>query len=515
MSSRITAFAIPLLALASFASQAEPFDFETVITRARDLAGSAYSAPTPVPRFMRDLSYNDYQGIRFRAEESLWHDSDSQFKVMMVPPGLFYTHPVKINIVEEGDAQPLAFDKSQFDYPNPEIERLVPADLGYAGLKVTFPFEGPDVMNQFLVFAGASYFRAVGKENNFGISGRGIAVDTGLPSGEEFPAFVEFWLEEPKPGDDTLRLYGLLDGKSVTGAYQFTVKPGEATEMDVRSVVFPRRPVQLLGLAPLTSMFYYGENTLKPAGEWRPEVHDSDGLLIHNGASNEWLWRPLRNPQALNIDYFATENVRGFGLLQRDADFDSYMDAEADYHSRPSAWVEPEGDWGRGQVVLVQLPTPDETNDNIVSFWRTDGEIRPEQSLHFNYKVRFGDQHIASEPLARTVDSYLGDGGRVGGGAEKGAVRVIVDFADGPLDEREAGSPVVAQVSGLSDTEVLEHFVEYVEPLDRWRLSILARPAPEKPFGLRAFLRDGEETLSETWTYELPPGTDILGVVNR
>ncbi|SDS83089.1 glucans biosynthesis protein [Halopseudomonas xinjiangensis] len=515
MLSRLSAFAVPLLGAASFVQTAQAFEFETVITQARDAAASPYSAPAPVPRFMRDLSYNDYQGIRFRTESSLWRDSESKFKVMMVPPGLFYTHPVRINIIEQGEAEPLQFEKSQFDYPNPEIEKLVPADLGYAGLKVTFPFDAPDVMNQFLVFAGASYFRAVGKENNFGISGRGVAVDTGLPSGEEFPAFVEFWLEKPEPGDETFRLYGLLDGESLTGAYQFTVTPGETTELAVKSVIFPRRSIELLGLAPLTSMFYYGENMLQPPGEWRPEVHDSDGLLIHDGASDEWLWRPLRNPETLNTDYFATQNVRGFGLIQRDTEFDSYMDAEAYYHSRPSAWVEPEGDWGRGDVVLVQLPTPDETNDNIVSFWRTNGAIRPEQSLHFNYKVRFGGQHVAGETLARAVDTYLGDGSRIGGGAEAGAVRIIVDFADGPLAERDPGAAVVADVSGLNDTEIIEHFVEYVAPLDRWRLSVLARPAAQKPLALRAYLREGEQTLSETWTYEVPPGTDILRVVNR
>lgn len=510
MSFRIAAFTASLFLAAAPPAYAETFTFETVIERARNLASSAYSAPAPVPRFMRDMNYNDYQGIRFRMEKSLWAGSESDFKVMMVPPGLFYTHPVRINIVENGEAQPLQFEKSQFEYPNPEIERLVPADLGYAGFKLTFPFDGPEIMNQFLVFAGASYFRAVGKENNFGISGRGIAVDTGLPSGEQFPAFVEFWLQKPAPGDKSFRLYGLLDGQAVTGAYQFTVTPGEVTELAVRSAVFPRRSIELLGLAPLTSMFYYGQNTLKPHGEWRPEVHDSDGLLIHDGASNEWLWRPLRNPDALSTDYFATQNVRGFGLIQRDTSLESYMDTEARYDSRPSAWVQTEGDWGKGHVVLVQLPTPDETNDNIVAFWRPDAAVNAEQPLFFNYSARFGGAGLAGEPLAKTVDTYLGDGGRIGGGAQTGAVRVIVDFAGGPLAERAADAAVVGDVSGLNNTEVLEHFVEYSEPLDRWRLSILARPADKRSLALRAFLRDGDQALSETWSYELPPGNDIL-----
>ena len=507
--------ALPLVLSMPLLAQEQEFNFESVIGKARDLASRPYAAPAQVPRFLRDLNYQDYQGIRFKPEESLWIDEDTRFKVMMIPPGLFYRHAVRINVIEDGAADPVNFEKNQFTYPTPDIERLVPADLGYAGFKLTFPFEGPDVMNQFLVFAGASYYRAVGKANNFGLSGRGIAVDTGLPSGEEFPSFVEFWLEKPAADAEDMTFYGLLDGESLAGAYKFIVTPGEQTEIRVESALFPRNPVEMLGLAPLTSMFYYGENTLLPPGEWRPEVHDSDGLLIHDGDSDEWLWRPLRNPETLSIDYFATRNVRGFGLIQRDVDFTSYMDLEARYESRPSAWIEPEGDWGQGQVVLVQLPTTDETNDNIVSFWRTDGEISKEQSLHFNFTARFGDEHVAGERLARTVDSYLGDGMRVGGGDKPGSVRVIVDFADGPLADLKPDAPVVGNVSGLQDTEVLEHFVEYVEPLNRWRLSILARPAAGRPLGLRAYLSQNEDTLSETWSYELPAGSGVLGVIQR
>ena len=515
MGSRIASVVVPLIFTLPLMAGAAEFDFEAVITKARERAEAPYKAPPQVPKALRDLAYQDYQGIRFKPESSLWQDQESLFNVMMVPPGLFYQHPVRMNVINENGAQPVVFEKSQFTYPNGEVERLVPADLGYAGFKLTFPFDGPDVLNQFLVFAGASYFRAVGKDNNFGISGRGVAVNTGLPSGEEFPSFVEFWLQRPAAEDTSMTFYGLLDGPSLAGAYRFTVTPGEETTLKVESALFPRQAVELLGLAPLTSMFYYGENTLVPHGEWRPEVHDSDGLLIHNGVSGEWLWRPLRAPEALSIDYFATENVRGFGLIQRDADFDSYMDLEARYDSRPSAWIEPEGDWGTGQVVLVQLPTPDETNDNIVAFWRPDGKVSPEQSLHFTYTAKFGGADVADETLGRVVDTYLGDGMRIGGGAEQGAVRVIVDFTGGPLDELTADAPVVSSVSGLEGTEVLENSVQYVEPLKRWRVSILARPAENRSLALRAYLGQHDETLSETWNYELPPRSGVLGVLRE
>lgn len=514
MTSWIKPLAGALIATLPWAALAETFTFQTVIDKAEELADSSWQAPPQVPRFLRDLSYHDYQGIRFQPERSLWADEDSPFGVMLTPPGLFYHHAVALNVIEGDESEPLVFDKTQFSYPNTEIEKLVPADLGYAGFRLTFPFTDPEVANQFLVFAGASYYRAVGRDNNFGISGRGIAVDTGLPKGEEFPSFIEFWLEKPEPGASSLTFYGLLDGKSLTGAYQFEVTPGDVTSLQVRSVLFPRQSIDLIGVAPLTSMFYYGENTLRPYGEWRPEVHDSDGLLIHDGASDEWLWRPLNNPASLSMDYFAAGQVKGFGLLQRDADFRSYMDAEAGYGTRPSAWVEPQGEWGEGHIVLTQLPTPDETNDNIVAFWTPSSKLQGGESYHYDYRVNFGKADLAHSPMAQAVDSFVGDGTRVGGGDAEGAVRIIVDFAGGPLEGRDADTPVTSGVTALEEGELLEHFVEYIAPLKRWRLSMLVRPAADRPLSLRAYLHQGEETLSETWTYQLPAGSDVLQVVN-
>ncbi|TKA92096.1 MULTISPECIES: glucan biosynthesis protein G [Halopseudomonas] len=492
---------------------AEEFQFQTVIDKAESLADSAWKAPPQVPRFLQELSYHDYQSIRFKPESSLWREEKLPFNLMLIPPGLFYHHAVRINLIEGGEAQPLAFDKTQFSYPNSEVEKLMPADLGFAGFKLTFPFDAPDIQNQFLVFAGASYYRAVGRHNNFGLSGRGIAVNTGLPSGEEFPSFIEFWLEKPAADAETLTFYGLLDGKSLTGAYRFTVTPGDETALQVESVLFPRQAIELAGVAPLTSMFYYGQNTLRPDGEWRPEVHDSDGLLIHDGASDEWLWRPLNNPATLTMDYFGTHNVRGFGLFQRDADFGSYMDPEAGYDTRPSAWIEPQGDWGKGHVVLTQLPTPDETNDNIVAFWTPDGGLSAEGPHRFDYIARFGMADLVDSPMAQAVDSFLGDGTRIGGGDVEGAVRVVVDFAGGPLSDYPTEAPVAADATALEDGELIEQFVEYVPALERWRLSMLVKPAPDRPLSVRAFLREGDQTLSETWTYQLAPGSDVLNVI--
>ncbi len=507
MTRRAIRWAGTLLLLLPFAVQA--FSYQDVVDKAEKTAAAPYSKPDQIPDWLKDLGYENYQKIRFDPAKSLWRESRTRFQVMLVPAGLFYRHPVKINLVESSGVSTVAFDKGLFNVSDADLQKRIPADLGYAGFKLTFPFQGKGSANQFLVFAGASYFRAVGSGNGFGISARGIAVNTGLNSGEEFPSFTEFWLVRPSPEADSMTVYALLDGPSLSGAYQIVVHPGEVTRLDIKATLFPRQKIELTGVAPLTSMFLHGENTQRSHGHWRPEVHDSDGLLIHNGASGEWLWRPLLNPRALQTDYLQVERLQGFGLMQRDSDFADYQDLGARYELRPSTWVEPGGDWGQGSVVLIQLPTPDETNDNIVAFWTPQHKLKPGQAYQFDYALKFGDAGLVTPPLGYTVNTFVGAGDIVGGGKAKNAYRVVVDLKGGPLDKLEAAAKVTAEVTGIDKTQVIEQFVEYNAPLKAWRLSILARPAGGSALGLRAFLKHDGEAVSETWTYHLPADNDI------
>lgn len=486
------------------------FSFDDVVQKAKALASKPYEAPQPIPKIMREIPYEAYQGIRFNPDRSLWKEKQSNFNVMFMMPGLYYTHPVTLNVIEAEGPRPLPFKKTDFVFADPEVEKRVPADVGFAGFKLTFPLNNKNEQNQFVVFAGASYFRAVGKDNVFGISGRGIAIDTGLSSGEEFPSFTEFWLVRPSPDAKEMIVYGFVDSKSLTGAYQFIIVPGSPTMMKVKTQLFPRKNIQLLGAAPLTSMFFYGENTPRPTGEWRREVHDSDGLQIHAGAGGEWLWRPLLNPDTLEMDFFSTDQIQGFGLIQRDDKFWNYEDLGAHYEKRPSAWVEPQNEWGAGKVVLVQLPTPQETNDNIVAFWTPKTPVTPETQLHLAYDVRFGKADITGNPMGTVIKTFIGDGNIIGGGKVPNAYRIILDFTGGPLDKLASDAPVKSQVTALEGGEVLEHFVEYHEQIKGWRLSILAKPAEKKSLHLRAFLNSDTTTLTETWTYRLPVINHIL-----
>src|SRR5690554_1684061 len=487
----------------------QAFEFEDVIRKAQKLAEAGYVAPEPVPQFLRDLTYSQHEAIRFRTDSSLWHESGSRFQVSMIPPGNFYSHAVGLNVVDQEGVHNVPFQKDEFVYPNEDLQTRVPADLGFAGFELTYPLENPDARDQFLVFGGASYFRGTGAGQQFGLSARGVAINTGLPSGEEFPSFTEFWLVRPSPKASSMVVYALLDGPSLTGAYQFIITPGEKTRIETKATLFFRNNVQQPGLAPLTSMFYYGENSLKPLGEWRPEVHDSDGLLIHDGATGEWLWRPLINPARLAMSFHHTGRVAGFGLLQRDTEFRHFEDLEARYERRPSAWVSTGEDWGSGNVVLVEIPTGSEDNDNIVAFWSPETPVEAGSERAFEYSLSFGGPDVVDHPGGKVMNTFVGAGDRIGGGTEAGAFRILVDFAGGKLDDLKPDAPVVSKVSGSEGVEVIEHFVEWVEPANLWRMSILARPQADQVLQLRGYLSVGDEAATETWSYSLPPGTGL------
>ncbi len=475
------------------------FGYDDVVRRAAALAARPHEPPPQVPEFLRRLDYDAHRDIRFRPEHSLWRRPGTHFDVQLFHPGAVFDRPVRINVYDSTGVHPLPFHKDWFDYGrNADLAARIPDDLGYAGFKLYYPLNRPDVQDEVIAFAGASYFRAVSAGARYGLSARGLAIDTGLESGEEFPLFREFWLERPSPRAKAMVVYALLDGPRVTGAYRFVIHPGRTTRVDVRATLFQREAVQELGIAPLTSMFWYGEAHPRPAAEYRDEVHDSDGLFLVNG-NGERLWRPLANERRLRLSQFRLENPRLFGLLQRDRDFASYQDLEARMELRPSAWVEPRGDWGGGYVKLTEIPTRNEFNDNIVAYWVMDPPPPAGRPVEIAYRIGWS----LDEPLADAGSRVVGT--RLADGHEEGTRRFLVDFAGPALAALDPEAEVQGVVSGDRKVEIVEQHVTHNPVTGGWRLSFALRPPRKRPLVLRAYLRHGDDVLSETWTWLMEP----------
>jgi periplasmic glucans biosynthesis protein len=479
------------------------FGFDSVAHRAQQLAAAPYRPQeVKLPKELQAIDYDHFRDIRFRPERALWHNTNLPFEIAFFHLGLYFNRPVRINEVNGETVREIRYDPALFDYGVNRFDPRRMSGLGFAGFRVHYAINTPKYKDEVLVFLGASYFRALGKGQVYGISARGLAIDTGLASGEEFPAFVEFWIERPAPGASELKIYALLDSKRASGAYSFLLKPGAETVVEVKARLFLRDNVSRLGLAPLTTMYYFGANQPTTGEDYRPEVHDSDGLSVHSG-TGEWIWRPLVNPKRLLVTSFALTNPAGFGVMQRDRDFGHYEDLEARYDLRPSVWVQPKGNWGAGRVELVEIPSPDETNDNIVAYWVPDTPPQPRSPFDLEYRLLWEKEPAMHPPSSWVTQTRRGRGYTR---TDDGSLGFVIDF-DGPaLRKLPADAEVQGIVTADSNGEVREVVTHHNEVTGGWRLVLrVARVDAGKPLEMRAYLRTRASTVSETWSYILPP----------
>jgi periplasmic glucans biosynthesis protein len=477
-----------------------PFDFEVLQFRAKSLAAQPYAErKTRVPEALRKLSYDQYRDLRFNPDSAWWRRDRLPFQLQFFHPGFIYTRTVQISEIVDGKVELIRYDKDLFNFGANRGLGSIPGDMGFTGFRIHHQLNNPNYFDELAVFQGASYFRALGQGMRYGLSARGLALNTAEPAGEEFPVFEEFWIERPSDKGKDITVYALMDSPSVTGAYRFIITPGPATVMDVKSTLYRRKDVAVFGVAPLTSMFWFGETTSNSHDDLRPEVHDSDGLMIQRG-NGEWIWRPLSNPKSVRVAAFSDDNPRGFGLVQRDRKFESYEDLEAHYHERPSLWVEPTGSWGKGDVRLVELPTPNETEDNIVAFWVPASLPPLDEPVHFNYKLHW----FIEGKGGRTPPAGFATSTRIGRSAthEPELVRFWVDFTGNYLRNQKMVPDITANVSVGDGAKLVHQSLEKNPYNGTWRVAFAFKPdGSGKPVELRCFLQKPPHILTETWSY--------------
>ena len=479
-------------------SNAHAFSYADVVAEAERLASSAYvEDTTPLPQELLDMDYDDYRSIRYQREKGPWYNQKLPFEVQFFHLGSLFKHPVKVYEITSGKVSPLNYDSLAFRLGD---KALFPfSNLGYAGFRLHYPLNRKDYFDELVAFLGASYFRGLGSGQRYGLSARGLAVDTGLISGEEFPEFTTFWLQKPQKKDKKIELYALLNSPRITGAYSFIITPGQTTTMDIKAVLFPRAPIEKVGIAPLTSMYLFGENTKNRFFDHRLEVHDSDGLLVHNGNS-EWLWRPLDNNPKMRISSFVDQDVKGFGLLQRDQDASHYLDFEAYYELRPSVWVEPIKSFGPGVVQLIELPSDKEIHDNIVAMFVPHKPLEPGKRYEYEYRLSwFKDKIPYDSKLGEVVATYTGFGG-VSGVNEPEWTKFVIDFEGGKLAEIKDLSSLTADVN-VQHGRIKDIVVSQNPLTGGYRLTFDFQ-AKENIAEIRADLKQGNDIVTEIWSYQ-------------
>jgi glucans biosynthesis protein len=485
------------------------FSFDSLKDMARRMAGEPYAGPAhPAPDILRKIDYEAWGKIAFDADHALFANGPGRFPVTFFHLGMFFQKSVDMHVVDGGQAREIIYDQSYFAMPADSVARQLPKGAGFAGFRVQEPRDGQLDWrkNDWVAFLGASYFRTIGELYQYGLSARGLALDTAVGDRpEEFPDFTKIYIATPDQGD-SITVYALLEGPSVVGAYKFVMARGKGVVMDIEQTLFLRRAISRFGIAPLTSMYWFSEAKKPTAIDWRPEVHDSDGLAIWTGRG-EHLWRPLNNPPRIIASAFGDENPKGFGLLQRDRVFDHYQDGVY-YERRPTLWVEPKGSWGKGAVQLIEIPTDDEIHDNIVAMWVPEQPAAPGSEVTIAYKLHW----LADEPyptdLARCVATRLGNGGQPGQPRPKGVRKFMVEFLGGPLVDLPFGvkPEMVLQASRgiFTDYKLMEAVPDGVP--GHWRAQFdLAEVQGEDPVEMRLHLIAGGKIVTETWLFQYHP----------
>jgi len=498
----LTPLATALAASLAAATPASAFSLEDVAAKAKALAAQPFQDPVnTVPKWLGELTYDQWRDIRFRPERALWRDRNLPFEVQFFHPGLYYDRIVALNEVDSTGTHPIPFTPGLFNYGKNDLASRVPQDLGFAGFRLHYPIKAAAYKDEVIVFLGATYFRAIGKDQGFGLSARGLAIDTAEPSGEEFPWFKEFWLVRPVKTATDVEIYALLDSPSMAGAYRFVIYPGTQTVVEVEARLFRRRDKGKIGIAALTSMFLFGENSTRCFDNYRPEVHDSDGLLLFSD-TGEWLWRPLENPTALQVHSYQMTNPRGFGVLQRDRDFRNYQDLETLQERRPSAWITPKGQWGPGRVELVEIPTDKDIHDNIAAYWVPDNLPPLGEPVTFSYKLSAYGDDATRPPAGRATAT------RRESGTKEGSFRFVVDFEGKQLEKIPADDVLRAVVSvdgGDAKARIVSQYVIKIPSSGGWRLGFEVEPVERGPLELRGYLDKAGNALTETWSYSMVP----------
>ena len=490
-----------------------PFDREWLVAEAERLSRE----PDPDARMKfegdyADLGYDGYRDLRFRADARPWAGQGLSFELDLLPPGFLYDRPVSIHLVEDGRAVELPYDPALLDTGPLASVPTNPDELAWSGFRVRHPLNRPDVMDEVVVFQGASYFRAVARDQLYGLSARGLAIDTAEPDGEEFPRFVAFWIEKPSPDAASITVHALLQSESVTGAYSFAITPGEETRMEVRSTLFPRVDLAHVGIAPLTSMFLFDATNRDDFDDWRDEVHDSDGLQMVNGVG-ERLLRSLGNGRTLQVSSFVDRDPKAFGLVQRHRAFADYQDAEARYDLRPSAWVEPVGAWGEGRVELVEIPSREEIHDNVVAYWRPSATLEAGSRHDYDYRLSWTATPADAVPLWRLNAARTGRSL-----TDPDLRRVVLDFAppagvavptatpgnvgDAAIAGGGVGIDALRPNVSAGEGEVRNVVASRLPGGERYRLSFEYDPKKAEAADLRVRLSTEDGTpASETWLW--------------
>ncbi|KNY20406.1 glucan biosynthesis protein D [Methylobacterium sp. ARG-1] len=474
-----------------------PFEANTLADIARARAAAPYAAPRTddVPAVLKGLSRDAYEAIHPVPGRAVWAGRDFGYEIEPLLRGSIFDTPVSLFTVENGRVQPLAYDKDSLIAANIALPELT-ADTAFSGFRLRARFsDGGDVSN-FALFQGASFFRLVAEGQDFGINARALALRPADSRGEEFPLFRALFIEAPAPGQPIV-VHALVESESATAAFKLTLTPGrEASVAGIDGTVFARAELDHIGLGGMQGSYLFGPLDRQKVDDLRAAAFSVEGLSIRNGYG-EPIWRPVHNPEALQVSAFLDRGPKGFGLMQRARAYDDFEDDRRHWEQRPSLWIEPQDDWSEGAVTLLEIPSDSELNENVFAYWRPKAKLTKGGEMRFLCRQHWSKGWPDPLPpeLARVKDSRCGRG-------STGTRRLFaVDFQGDGLARPEEIEVALSASAGTITRQDRFHYPE------RRTLRVLFEldPGSERASELRLGLRRGQDRASETWLFRWTP----------
>ena len=487
--------ALAQINLSEASTDAQPFSEDLLDAFARRRADEPFKAPEKrVDEALSAITYEQYsRAIVYKEDQAIWRKDDGPFWLEPYhTAGTIFAFPVELYTVEGGRAARIPYSASAFEFNPPAKQPATPAQSDFAGFRALGQIDKPGAFREFLSFLGASNFRAIAEGQGFGVSARALAINTGQTGGEDIPLFRSFWIERPKPIDQSLTIHALLDCQSAVGRYKFVVTPGYDTVIETEAVIYPRRRIPYAGIAPIASRFFFGPGVPPKRRDYRPRVHDSEALYIFNAAGDQ-IWRPLLNPDRLQFSVFLDKTPKGFGLIQKERSFASFQDLDQHFEKRPSLWIEPLGDWGEGSIDLIELPAPEEINENIVCFWRPKDGLGPGIGHRYRYRMHWCWNPPVENKRATIQQTRVGE-------TKAGEVAFLLDFANTEACEGCNAASLTANVTASAGEVRNVRLAPGPAPATQ-RLRFEYVPAGSDPVDLRAELMADGKPVSETWIF--------------
>lgn len=480
--------------VASAPVESDAFTPAKVAEIARALAGDAFKPPAASPLdALASPSPEELAAIRYKPNELIWANDNLPFAIEPLHRTRNMPGELALYLVDGATASRLPYDPAKFEFGK---VKPPPAgtQLGFTGFRVLH--RGSDGhLNPVVSLLNASILSAIARDQVWGAIARPMSVYS-AEQGEETPHIRTIWIEKPKPIATELVMHAVVDTPSLAGAVRFTLRAGEATVIDTECTIFARKQVDHLALTPIQATYLSGPIDWPQTGDMRPAAYEAGGVQMLTGAG-EWIWRPVSNRSRLQISGFVDRDPQGFGLIQRDRAFATFLDDDGEWQRRPSVWIEPIGKWGPGEVTLMEIPAASQNNKNIACYWRPKPALAAGSETSFAYRQFWCWRTPEVPDGARVMLSRIG---RLPGDTSEVKNRVLIQFQGEQLSDPNKAATIAPSIWS-SAGKVSSVRVFRTPRHGSMRVVFDLDPGGQPLVELRVVLKQDAASMSETWLY--------------